>query len=459
MYTNRQLGINEGKKTKSMERLSSGYRINRAADDAAGLSISEKMRGQIRGLKRASQNVEDGISLIQVADGALEQTHEILQRMRELAVQAANDINCEEDREAIQTEMDSLISEVDRIANQTEYNKGILPLLSNSMNVTTNSVGTSVTNNGSVAVADPSDINVTINGVTYTRDLKWIIPMTDKVFTRTITAEDVALGENVFDGITYSAGDEVITSMVLRTPNMGYFDIGDALDGYLNNYLTSVPANNYSVWLLKDIQVDDNGEVFFVSKHTGRKVYMYYSDDGNGHLTGGMGDNKNAPDIIRATINPDYDTMIKQVDNTNTNLTNDTKINNLKNCWIQAGANSQQGMFIDFVDATASGIGLTNVNVMSYLDAGNAIDTIDSAITKVSGYRSRFGAQQNRLEHAMAVDNNTSENMQYAESKIRDADMADEMTEFSKNSILVQAAEAMLTQANNSRQSILELLR
>ena len=131
-FTNRQLSITSKEKGKSAEKLSSGYRINRSADDAAGLQISEKMRSQVRGLTQASRNIQDGVSLCQVADGALNETHSILQRMRELSVQAANDTNQEVDRDAIQSEINELTKEVDRIAKDTSFNHGIYPLINKS---------------------------------------------------------------------------------------------------------------------------------------------------------------------------------------------------------------------------------------------------------------------------------------------------------------------------------------
>lgn len=261
--TNRQLGITTGNLAKTTEKLSSGYRINRAGDDAAGLSISEKMRGQIRGLDQASTNAQDGISLIQTAEGALNETHAILQRMRELAVQAANDTNADEDRTAIKDELTQLTEEVTRIAEQTEFN----------------------------------------------------------------------------------------TKKIL-----------DGSEGVMN---------------------------------------------------------------------------------------------------FQVGANAGQSIELTINSMKADDLGITGVDaqVSSYADATAAITTINSAITQVSTQRSALGAVQNRLEHTIANADNTSENLQAAESRIRDVDMADEMVIYSKNNILQQAAQAVLAQANQSTQGVLSLLQ
>ena len=262
---NRQLGINATNLSKSTEKLSSGYRINRAGDDAAGLSISEKMRGQIRGLDKASQNAQDGISMIQTAEGALNEVHSVLQRMRELSVQSANDTNVTNDRTAIKAEIDQLAAEITRIGDQTEFN----------------------------------------------------------------------------------------TKKML-----------------------------------------------------------------NGNLSG------------------------------SSNAVN-----------LQVGANNAQNISFTIGDMRAEALSVDDLEVDSYANATEAISTVDTAIKTVSTQRSALGAVQNRLEHTIANADNTSENLQAAESRIRDVDMADEMVKYSKNNILQQAAQSMLAQSNQSTQGVLSLLQ
>ena len=265
--TNRQLGITTGNLAKNSEKLSSGYRINRAGDDAAGLSISEKMRGQIRGLEQASNNAQDGISLVQTAEGALNEVQSVLQRMRELTVQAANDTNVTADRQAIAAEVHALTSEIDRIASQTEFN-----------------------------------------------------------------------------------------TMKLLSGN-------------------------------------------FTDKQ------------------------------------------------------------------LQVGANASQTITFDISEMTSEGLGVESDNVGNVISASegsvitDVIDVVNEAITKVSTQRSALGAMQNRLEHTIANADNTAENLQAAESRIRDVDMAEEMVNYSKNNILQQAAQSMLSQANQSTQGVLSLLQ
>lgn len=262
--TNRQLGITGGNLAKSAEKLSSGYAVNRAGDNAAGLSISEKMRGQIRGLEQASTNAQDGISLIQTAEGALNEIHSILQRQRELTVQAANDTNVEADRAAIKSELDQLSSEITRIAEQTEFNT------------------------------------------------------------------------------------------------------------------------------------------------------MHLLDE-----TGGDS----------GTFN------------------------------FQVGANEEQSITVSIASMTADSLGVGDVSVEDYATATANITVVNDALEQVSAQRSDLGAVQNRLEHTIANADNTAENLQAAESRIRDIDMAEEMVKYSKDNILQQAAQSMLAQANQSTQGVLSLLQ
>lgn len=263
--TNRQLGITTGNLAKNSERLSSGFRINRAGDDAAGLSISEKMRGQIRGLDQASTNAQDGISLVQTAEGALNEVQSVLQRMRELTVQASNDTNVEADRAAIAEEVKALSSEIDRIADQTEFN-------------------------------------------------------TMKLLDGNFTDKSLQVGANQDQLITFEISEMTASALAVDS-------IGDS---------------------------------------------------------------------------------------------------------IESGAAA---------------------------DISALITTVNDAITTVSTQRSSLGALQNRLEHTIANADNTSENLQAAESRIRDIDMAEEMVNYSKNNILQQASQSMLAQANQSTQGVLSLLQ
>lgn len=408
LNTNRQLGIHQGKYANTVEKLSTGYRINKAADDAAGLKISEKMRGQIRGLNRASKNVQDGISLIQTAEGALQESHAILHRMRELSVQAANDTNMDFDRSVIQDEIDQLTEEIDRIAYHTEFNNGIYPLLGSTNNV----------------------LNEYLEEVTYTFTAK-----------NTFTLDDVK----------YKPGDSVTVTgvMVNNAPNeksrsIFLFDTTYYQVPYHNEYMKELlqestiqhydtPNHTGFSIKIKDFGIDDEGLLYYHRYYGNHKIVTYISLFGQTV--------KEDPSVIKI----DFHTK----NNTGT----------VSNLWIQAGANANQGIYLSTVDATAEGIGIQNISVMSNTQAGEAILTIDQAMSKISEYRSGFGVEQNRLEHTMAVNDNTSENLQTAESKIRDEDMADAMVEHSKHNIFAEIGRTILAQANQSSQGVLALLQ
>lgn len=355
MNTHRQLGIGNNNGAKSMEKLSSGFRINRAGDDAAGLSISEKMRGQIRGLNQASRNSQDAISLIQTAEGALNESHAILQRMRELAVQSANDTNVGADRDALQAEVTQLVGELDRIANQTEFNEKKLLNGGLGGSVTQNAASTTV-----LAVAGVASVS------------------TSGSPADTYTISTGAAGELT---ITNSAATKTQTiTNVNGAQTLNFSDFGITIEtnaGYA--------ADN----AVGDIVVTAGSAVF------------------------------------------------------------------------QIGANKDQNISLSIADMRATGtqLGLTGIDISTQTNANDAIETINTALTRVSEERSNLGAVQNRLEHTIKNLDNTSENLQAAESRIRDVDMAKEMMEFTKNNILQQAAQAMLAQANQAPQGVLQLLR
>lgn len=413
-FTNRQLNITSNKKAKSSEKLASGYKVNRSADDAAGLQISEKMRSQIRGLNQASRNIQDGISLCQVADGALNESHAVLQRMRELSVQAANDTNSDEDRDAIQQEIDQLTKEVDRIANDTSFNSEIYPLLP------TTSTATSII----------FDVDIEQSQI-----------------------EKYCAGNNIVDGVKHNKGDIVNFSALKVKDSPYWLYIQDEKTGKADfdgntispvvGYGTLLSNENAYSLALSDLKLDDDGYVYYTTP-TGTPSYLTIIDMGSYKSLYTTTFNKNDPPVDWALIS----------------YLKGTKCQNENNLWIQMGSQENQGLFLDLVDATAKGVGITDptLDVSNYTNASTSISRLDDAINKVSSYRSHFGAQQNRLEYGKSVDDNTAENTQAAESRIRDTDMAQEIVENSKNTILEQVGQSMLAQANQSTQSVLNLL-
>lgn len=452
MNANRQFGITSKKKAKSTEKLSSGYKINRAADDAAGLSISEKMRRQIRGLNKAEENIQDGISLCQVADGALNETHDILQRMNELAVKAGNDTNSQTDRAFIQTEIDALTAEIDRIANQTTFNEEIYPLLGKEKN-TSNTI-----------VPDASSIRIDENGTA------WILPEELKEYTATF---GVFSNQTVYvDDIEYNSSQHGTITVVgyqpYDAPTIIPHWFGRAVSGTnLSNHLTlpiSSSLNKEYSLFISDLKVNANGHVYYVSKLNGQNVYPVIGRDENGNWLSvpiGVDLDSSYPSLPQPGHNGSYVLATRynstgQGNNTE-GVGNGENVEN-RNIFIHMATEPGIGMFIDLVNATAKGIGVDKLDVSSMENAGNAINAIKGAIEKISGYRNVFGSQQNRLEHAMRVNANIAENTTDAESRIRDTDVAKEMLTFSNENILAQTGQSMLSQANQSQQNILSLL-
>lgn len=451
---NRQFGIVNKKKAKSTEKLSSGYKINRAADDAAGLSISEKMRRQIRGLHKAEENIQDGISLCQVADGALNETHDILQRMNELSVKAGNDTNSQTDRAFIQTEIDALTEEIDRIAYQTTFNEEIYPLLGiNDVNNVNNI--DDIENGGipdwiheiTLTMQVVGDVPVLANGTTY--------QVGDYVTITGIYVDGVS-GIWTDGTVVGWLSDKACTDWKTVGIDNASHRVGDCCgDWYSNQHFL---GNNLSIG---DLKIDADGDIYY--EGTGGRVANHIAypqietiaySGGNDLYTTALQWYQSLDD--KGSIMPDVSFLSTKVssDNTQSGAMNSYK----ENVWIHMSTEPGIGMFINLVNATAKGIGIENLDMSSMENAGKAINAIKGALEKVSRYRTVFGAQQNRLEYAMRINANIAEKTTDAESRIRDTDVAEEMVTFSNENILAQAGQSMLSQANQSQQYILNLL-
>ncbi|MGI6036514.1 MAG: flagellin [Limnochordia bacterium] len=386
LNAHRQLMTNQTGASRSMEKLSSGLRINRAGDDAAGLAISEKMRGQIRGLNQAERNAQDGISLIQTAEGALNETHSILQRMRELAVQSASDTNTAVDRAEIQKEIDQLSQELTRIADTTEFN-------------TQNLLGGNLDVKFHIGANEGQNIGLSIRAMD-----------SDALEVQGMVTETVELTGVAGMEIRSRTGAELIVAIEADTT------------------ATDAPA------------VDKTTAEFDATSGTITVTLSQTGGDGTdpGNITATHGD------VLAAIQSVAGDAGIEIV----TGPTDDS---------VAATAGTQTIADTDWVvDENASK--LVGINVSSQVAADAAITTINSAIETVSAERSKLGAMQNRLEHTIANLGASAENLQAAESRIRDVDMAAEMMAFTKFQILQQASTAMLAQANMAPQSVLQLL-
>ncbi|MFC7685711.1 flagellinolysin [Ureibacillus sp. GCM10028918] len=523
-----KLNIANSSQGKSMEKLSSGLRINRAGDDAAGLAISEKMRAQIRGLAREQQNMQDGISLIQTAEGGLQEIHSLLQRGRELSVQAKNDTLTDSDREAVQVEIDEIVKEVDRIANTTEFNTIYVLNVKSSNDQQQeklavealqkywlkNSEDLISTHFGLTADGAPLDIQFIKNSgddrVAWVSGSYYVASSDGRYFNQKLVLDmsDFSPVEMPNGGGSWISNDriighEMVHAVMGRTTNMRdlptWFVEGTAefiagaderLKGDSNNGTDFDQLKNqienwdstsadysaaYAAVKYLDAQITGGIKSLFdqikvaevggpeetldnaLTNLIGMDVASFISNfkanatlansninlsDQDTGAIGGGDDSSTIPDALNADLtNP----LAGFVENWPT--FEDTPSSTL-----------QLGKFINvgLTDASSKSLGIDNINILSKTD--DNISIFDGAITYVSSERAKLGAYQNRLEKAMSVAANSEENLTSAESRIRDVDMANEMMRQTKQSILAQAAQAMLAQANQQPNSVLQLI-
>lgn len=534
LNTHRQLSTNSAATSKNIEKLSSGLRINRAGDDAAGLAISEKMRGQIRGLDMASKNAQDGISLIQTAEGALNETHSILQRVRELSVQSANGTNTEEDRKALQSEVKQLKSEIDRIGDTTEFNTK--KLLNGALKTDGAVVGTDSTNGAKVLnqtaakLAGATNFNaVDGSAIAWTAkdkikidtveiEIDWdkglsdaektlmksdysATPMTasqksdikaamEKVINQAITDHNAANGTNVANVKLYEAGGKltiesgsngqtseldttnatILSTFVdaAVTTNKGQDQLAktvpaEALSFEINGVklktaaLTTAAAGADATGVATDMQTKIRAAIDTYNTSAGlvkgqdgfidKDAVFVEAKDGRFSITSANGPVK-FNEAEGSTLVKDLGLTQAQTDASgNGGMT------------FQIGANKGQSITFGINDMRSSALGISSVDISTTAGASASITSLDKAISSVSSERAKLGAVQNRLEHTINNLNTSSENLTAAESRVRDVDMAKEMMEQTKNNILAQAAQAMLAQANQQPQGVLQLLR
>ena len=478
MNSNRMLGITTKSQAKSTEKLSSGYKINRAADDAAGLSISEKMRKQIRGLTQASSNAQDGISAVQTAEGALNEVQDMLQRMNELAVKAANGTQSEDDRSYIQNEIDQLTTEIDRVAETTKFNETYL--LKGDQNNEKAYTYSYATATGKAATA-------TMSTDTSNQGSK----ITDMTFKATASADEqnevAKLIRDQGINVQYSSKESTNTGKVVNSATV-------SLNGTDKYTVTNTADKNYSIKDAKGNEIAtftlDNGnlgeqdkaqaftagtETFTASKATaGYKdgdTVKYYDKDGNGipenALSKYFSSTTNAAGTVSSTVKADaplvYDALGNKIDAAVADISAKQDLTGALTLTLHVGAdatsNNQISVNLDAMSAKGLGVNGLKVDGTDDTNAKGSIETIKEAIQKVSTQRSALGAVQNRLEHTINNLDNVVENTTSAESQIRDTDMATEMVKYSNNNILAQAGQAMLAQSNQSNQGVLSLLQ
>ncbi|SFN62978.1 flagellin [Pseudobutyrivibrio sp. UC1225] len=479
----RMLGITASSQAKSTEKLASGYKINRAADDAAGLSISEKMRKQIRGLSQASTNAQDGVSAVQTAEGALTEVHSMLQRMNELAVQASNGTNSESDRSSIQDEINQLTTEIDRVAETTKFNESYLLK------------GDYGTKNIKIAAHDAG-----LDGT-----------LTQNTEKATFTMNALAMGDSyTIGGTKYTIGvagnnpsDQLDKAMKALGLTNGANDLDPGavikIDG---KSFTIAGATNADTAEVKKDELDTFAGVGSTIEYNGKSVKLFNTATGPAADRNGV-DEKDATlitadhayelianefkaassigsDEVIQTVDKEYNNTTYNSTNTNNKLASELETSGKRNkvtfsltkgeATVQedltfnlhvgsdADMTNKIGVTISAMDSAALGIKGINVADATGKAATYAIDAIADAVSKVSAQRSSLGAIQNRLEHTIANVDNVVENTNASESRIRDTDMAEEMVNYSKNNILTQAGQAMLAQANQSTQGVLSIL-
>lgn len=464
LRANFNLNSVQNKLTDSTTRLSSGYRINKAADDAAGMAISQKMHAQIRGLQRASKNGSDAISFIQTAEGALTEIESMLQRCRELSVQAASDaVNTIEDKQAIQKEIDALRDEIDRLANQTEYN---------TMSVLDGSCcrQSSSSNVGVKLVSASDDVKLT----TYKFNV-------DAEATQA-KMESGALNFTPNETVTEDAAGIIqINGESIRVEKgQTYEDVYTSIRDYCEMMnIDVVPVNAAG----EECELNMASKLSFTSVLYGSSQKIAMTTD-NAELAAKLGiDGATATDGTNAEITLDTSSgfsntatvfvdggrvevsdrdgflMVFDVSQAEAGSSAGVTMLDAGYVAVQIGANEGQTIDISIPPVTAQALDIQYCNVCTRDGASKSISAFNDAITQISSIRAKLGAYQNRMDSAVSNLDTTSENLTEACSRIEDVDMSEEMTKYTQYSVLVQAGTSMLAQANNQPQTILQLLQ
>ena len=512
--SHRQYGINNTNIAKSIEKLSSGYRVNRAGDDAAGLAISEKMRAQIRGLNMASKNSQDAISLVQTAEGALQSTHNILQRMRELAVQAASDTNEQViDRGALQQEFAALKAEIDDTAAKTRFNdQNLIDGTFQSVKNTATMTGALV---GSVSLANKAQAGVYNFEIiqSTTGDVVGELPQNGSVSSTSVgtgivaaaagNAVDVSaisqytdsfngtwrIGYNTDTGLLEAkntVNGKVLTASIDTSNDLVANDTIDILFGGATGLKVTLTVNgtfNLDSGSQADIDLfgagvagtlfDVSGGItpvigetkFYATLDGANSVEVRAGDKGatfNNGITFNFSNALTFADLTRV-VAPATDSLDHADDSAFTLATYVSTVTVIgqkqSGLIIQTGANEHDELQITIDEMSCRALNILNSSVSTRSNASRAITEVNDALNEVSTQRAALGALQNRLEFKISNLDTSAENLQAAESRIRDLDMAKEMTTFTKNNILAQAATAMLAQANALPQGVLQLLK
>lgn len=473
VIANKQLLRTENGLTSSLERLSSGLRINHASDDAAGMAIASKMNAQIKGLNQASRNASDGVSVLDTADGALNEVASMLQRMRELSVQAANETNTDTDLKAIQAEITSLTDEIDRVSKDTEYNT--MNLLDGTQDTR---VYPSVRGIERIDISDNVEkgvYNITVNAPAEHA----VGEGNTAAATTTVTAAQE--GKVVINGVEVEINEGDTFTQVYEklragaeTGNVNLLVVADttATGGTAENagYVpTDVAAGGTLVFVSK--QYGSAAELNISCENTALAAYLgipangYTEHGADADVSFAAGDNGFTTQATMTTEG----THVKVTDRSGFEMNFEVmpdvagdvslEVTDIGTMTLQIGANENQTMDVRIPEISSKSIYIDQVDVRTVNGAGRAITSFDNAIGKVSEARSRIGAYQNRLDSAVNSLEGTEENMTAALSRIEDVDMAEEMSEYTKYNVLSQAATSVLAQANDIPQQVLQLLQ
>ena len=450
MNSNRMLSITQGSLNKSTEKLSSGYKVNRAADDAAGLSISEKMRKQIRGLTQASLNAEDGISAVQTAEGALTEVHDMLQRMNELAVKAANGTNSISDRQTIQDEVDQLLTEIDRVAETTKFNelytlKGDADKVTRYLNAHDAGMTGTLTQGATNATFSMDQLKfgdkIMIAGREY--HISGTAGEQGEIITNS-----VQIGQQVtIDGIMYTCTATI--------SNADKFELTKTdLIAKLNTSSLSIMSVNGRTYYGAGI-TDDRTVVSSIGAYNliQKELILASSVGADGSTQASVNGGVNGGTLDHPSFKGKW---VFTIDKGQVEVREDIDFS----LHVGADADMTNKIAVKIGALDTRGLGIQGLNVKDPTGAAAtyAIDAIADAVARISAQRSLLGAVQNRLEHTINNLDNVVENTTAAESQIRDTDMATEMVKYSNNNVLAQAGQSMLAQSNQANQGVLQLL-
>lgn len=448
MNANRMFGITSKTQQSVTEKLASGYRINRAADDAAGLSISEKMRRQIRGLTQASLNCQDGISLVQTADGAMAEIHEMLDRCTELSVKAANGTLTDVDRGYIQSEIDAIKEEIDDIKEKVTFNE--IQILKGEDVESTQSTGGAAIIGGMPGWAIPADNTSIGNGK----------------LSDTVNDGGIDYLGMTFDFSTIDSNPSKIND--LKASNTGFYTTCCTCDAHYSIKFVEGAAQNRSSGDHHIYEVSLDGVT--TGEQLVDRILEATTNNPNGHFTNLAKDSTNPAKLIVYENRPQYAPTYTPVPSTPSGTrglagkgiayaADQIPSSEPVDIFIQADAEANRHIDIQLPSISCKVLGIDGCDVTTVNGANDAITSFKKAKEHVSTERSRMGAYQNRLEHTINNLDNVTENTTAAESQIRDTDMATSMVAFANNNVLIQAGQAMIASANQTNDGVLALLR